>query len=223
MHVALIADGNGRWATQKGLPRIVGHSKGVSTVRAIVEACPELGVRCLTLWAFSQDNWNRPGAETSFLMATMSQALEREGADLVAQGVRVRFIGSRVNLPKRLKSAMERLEHDSRFCTTLFFQIAIGYSGRQDILEAARAFSNPSTVSAPDFDDALSTQGIPDPHLLVRTGGERRLSNFMLWQLAYTELVFLDTLWPDFSPEIFSNCLQTFRARSRRFGSLLEG
>jgi undecaprenyl diphosphate synthase len=225
-HVAIIMDGNGRWAQARGQVRHAGHKAGLEAVRVAIERCAELGIEVLTLFAFSSENWRRPVEEVSRLMELFVEALDGEVAELNAQGVRVRFIGERRSLSVRLQSRLNETEDLTRGNRKLNLVLAVGYGGRWDVTQAARALARRCTSGAlaPDaIDEALmqaelELHELPDPDLFVRTGGERRISNFLLWNLAYTELYFCDTLWPDFDRAEFDLALEFFAGRQRRFG-----
>ncbi len=198
-HVAIIMDGNGRWATRRGLPRVAGHRAGVDAVRRIVRAAPDLGITALTLYAFSSDNWNRPPAEVTALMRLFARYLHREASELVTQSVRLSIIGRRDRLPPALVNAIVAAEHATSGGTRIELRIAVDYS--------ARAAIRSGTL-------------LPDVDLLIRAGGEQRLSDFLLWESAYAELWFTDTMWPDFTATELAAAVRDFRARDRRFGSL---
>ncbi|MGB0411789.1 MAG: isoprenyl transferase [Pikeienuella sp.] len=227
-HVAIIMDGNGRWATRRGMPRLAGHRRGVDALRAIVEACPGLGVKVLTLFAFSTENWSRPHEEVSGLMSLVRRYLHREAAELADRGVRVRFIGDRTALDADIQALMTGLEERTAKNDSLTLAIALNYGGRGEITSAARrlarkAIAGEITVDEIDeaaLNGALDTHDLPDPDLVIRTSGEQRISNFLLWQCAYAEFLFVDELWPDFTPEVFARCLNTFGTRERRFGAV---
>jgi undecaprenyl diphosphate synthase len=213
LHIGIIMDGNGRWALGRGLSRLAGHEAGVETVRRIVEAAPDLGVGILTLFAFSSDNWRRPTAEIDALMRLMAVYLHKETARCVEQGVRVEVIGRRDRLSPSLAAAIGRAETATAGGRTLWLRIAVDYSGRDAILAAARALSD---VSRDAFDRTLG----PPVDLLIRTGGERRLSDFLLWESAYAELLFTRVMWPDFGPADLAAAVRDFRSRERRFGAV---
>ncbi len=225
-HVAIIMDGNGRWAQQRGLPRPAGHKAGVAPVRLCIEQCGRRRIEALTLFAFSSENWARPTEEVSSLMGLFLDALDREVDDLHANGVRLRFIGERQALSVRLQSRIAAVEQRTGQNTGLQLQIAVSYGGRWDILGAVRTVAarcasgelRPADITDDVFAAGLSLAGLPDPDLFIRTGGERRISNFLLWNLAYTELYFTDQLWPDFDAAGFDAALQYFAERNRRFG-----
>jgi undecaprenyl diphosphate synthase len=225
-HIAIVMDGNGRWAESRGLPRHAGHKAGLRPVKMTVEACSELGIGALTLFAFSSENWRRPPEEIGRLMDLFMEALKDVLAELHRNRVRMRFIGDRQSLAVRLQARIAEAEELTRGNSGLQLVIAIGYGGRWDIVQAARALtrrclSGASTVEAIDetaLQRELALQSLPDPDLFIRTGGERRISNFLLWNLAYTELYFCDTPWPEFTRVEFDAALEFFRARERRFG-----
>jgi len=215
MHVAIIMDGNGRWAQERGLPRTAGHRAGARSVRTIVEAAARLPVDVLTLYAFSSDNWARPAAEVNALWHLLRRYLQTECARCVSNGVRVEFIGRRDRIPKGLATLMAQTEELTRGGNTLRLRIAVDYSSRDQILRAAKCLgAAPGGVKA--FGALLQT----DVDLLIRTGGDRRLSDFLLWEAAYAELVFVDTRWPDFNADMLDAALREFRRRERRFGAL---
>jgi undecaprenyl diphosphate synthase len=217
-HVAIIMDGNGRWATRRHLPRTAGHAKGVQAVRRVVEACGRRGVRYLTLFAFSSENWRRPAEEVSLLMRLFVQALEREVDKLDSQGVRLRVVGDLSPFEPRLRELIEQAQ--------VHLSVCANYGGRWDILQAMRRMlaENPALAQAPDaIDEAtlsryLSMAWAPEPDLFIRTGGEQRISNYLIWQLAYTELFFTDRYWPDFGGPELEEAFEWYRTRERRFG-----
>jgi undecaprenyl diphosphate synthase len=228
-HVAIIMDGNGRWAKARGLPRIAGHRRGADAVRNAVEAAGELGVRYLTLFGFSSENWKRPVDEISDLMGLLRHYLRSEIAELHAKGVRVRVIGDRKRLPADVVALVEGAEETTRANTRLDLIVALSSGARDEIVAAARALAAaakrgeiaPEAIDETMFDGRLYTAGIPDPDLLVRTSGEKRISNFLLWQSAYTEFVFLDVLWPDFGRREFEAAIAEFGQRDRRYGAVV--
>jgi len=225
-HIAIIMDGNGRWAQARGLPRAAGHKAGIRPVRVTVEACGELGIEALTLFAFSSENWRRPAEEIGMLMELFLESLEREVAEIHDKGVRLRFIGDRRTLSVRLQAKLNQVEDLTRGNTGLTLVIAVGYGGRWDLVQAARTLARrcqSGALAAEAIDeDALQAElglaNLPDPDLFVRTGGERRISNFLLWNLAYTELYFCDVWWPDFARGDLDEALEFFAGRQRRFG-----
>ena len=229
-HVAIIMDGNGRWAQRRGLPRPAGHQAGAEAVRRVVEESVRLGVRVLTLFAFSSENWRRPRHEVSLLMDLFFRALKRELPRLKANGVRLRIIGDRTAFSDRLQQRMGDAEAATAGGDRLLLQIAANYGGRWDIAQAARALARAAAAGELDPDSidegrvaaALSFADAGDPDLLIRTGGEQRLSNFLLWQSAYAELFFTDMLWPDFDAPAYARVLQGFAGRQRRFGQTAE-
>jgi undecaprenyl diphosphate synthase len=225
-HVAIIMDGNGRWARSRGLPRPAGHRASVKVVRRVVEECAKREVRHLTLFAFSSENWRRPPDEVGMLMNLFLDALEREVADLHRNQVRLSFIGDRESLGAELARRMQSAERLTEANVGLRLIVAVAYGGRWDIARACRSLAADAaagTLAAADIDEAqvagrLAMAGVPDPDLLIRTGGEQRVSNFLLWNLAYTELYFTDVLWPEFSPAHLDAAFEYFRQRERRFG-----
>lgn len=225
LHVAIIMDGNGRWAQSRGLPRVEGHRRGMETVRTVVESAPELGVSTLTLYAFSADNWKRPPAEVEALMRLFQLYLKKEVSKCIENGVRLSVIGRRDRFSERLQRAIARAEDASRHCTTLHLRIAADYSARDMILQAANHFKNGDKISREKFAAFLSGdvhkgERAPDVDLLIRTGGEQRLSDFLLWECAYAELFFTPRMWPEFSKQNFVQAIADFRQRERRFGEV---
>ncbi|AZG09035.1 di-trans,poly-cis-decaprenylcistransferase [Pigmentiphaga sp. H8] len=225
-HVAIIMDGNGRWATQRFLPRVAGHKKGVDAVRAVVEACAARGVEYLTLFAFSSENWRRPADEVSLLMRLFVHALEREVARLARNGIKLKVVGDVSAFEPRLRELIADVEARTSGNDRLTLTIAANYGGRWDILEATRRLlaARPDLAAHPEqLDEAmlspyLSMAYAPEPDLFIRTGGEKRISNFLVWQLAYTELYFTDCFWPDFDAEQLDLACKSYRSRERRFG-----
>jgi undecaprenyl diphosphate synthase len=225
-HVAVIMDGNGRWATSRGLPRVAGHGEGVKAVRRVVRTAGELGVQFLTLYAFSSENWHRPPHEVSTLMALLERSIERELPELMERNVRFRVIGRPDGVPPRVSERIGRLIATTARNTGLTLLMAFNYGGRSELVDAVRALAREvqkGTLRPEDIDEvrvsrALYTDGIPDPDLLIRTSGELRLSNFLLWQIAYTELWMTPTLWPDFGAREFCLAVADFQQRDRRFG-----
>lgn len=223
-HVCIIMDGNGRWANQHGMPRNEGHRKGTDSVRDVVESAAREHISYLSLFAFSMENWGRPTTETAALMALMVEAIHNETPTLLKNNIHCRFIGDRTMMPESVLGQMDVCERKTAACTGMTLLIAVSYSGKWDIVQAANRFMTehpgmPLTDS--DIESYLATAGIPDPDLLIRTGGEQRISNFMLWQLAYTELYFTPVLWPDFRRVDFEAALEAFGNRKRRFGKIL--
>ena len=220
--VAIIMDGNGRWARRRGLPVAAGHRAGTKALRRTVEAALELGVHSLTVYAFSTENWSRPPEEVDALMEIFGETIERELPDLAKQGVRTRFIGRRDRAPEALQRRMEALEVETATKDRLDLWIAFDYGGRGEIVEAARRIVEagvaPEEVDEELFASYLYAPELPDPDLLIRTSGELRISNFMLWQLAYAELVFVEALWPDFGEAELEAALEAYAGRRRRFG-----
>jgi undecaprenyl diphosphate synthase len=225
-HIAIIMDGNGRWASARGLPRQAGHKQGVEPVRMSIRECMRRQIPALTLFAFSSENWGRPSEEVGALMGLFVEALDREIDELHDNGVRLRFIGDRQGFPVRLQARMSTAEARTAGNTALHFQVAVGYGGRWDIVNAARQLAarcaggelRAADITPELFGAALQLAELPDPDLFIRTGGEKRISNFLLWNLAYTELYFCDMLWPDFSPAGFEAAIDFFASRQRRFG-----
>lgn len=221
LHVAIIMDGNGRWAQRRSLPRRIGHRVGVETVRRVAEAAPKLGIGTLTLYAFSSDNWKRPRTEVTALMGLFRRYMRTEAARLVRAGVRVTAIGRRDRLPADLVAGIDWLEETSAQGQALHLRIALDYSSRDAILRAAAMVAGASDLTREGFSRLLGGErDCPDVDLLIRTSGERRLSDFLLWECAYSELYFTETLWPDFRAADLAAALEDFRSRNRRFGAL---
>jgi undecaprenyl diphosphate synthase len=222
-HVAIVMDGNGRWATRRYLPRVAGHKKGMDVLRACVRHCGERGVRVLTVFAFSSENWNRPAEEVSSLMELLAMALGREVPQLHKEGVRLHFIGDRAALSDKVRAGLAQAEANTAANTRMIFNVCFNYGGRWDIAQAAaRLAAEGEAITEKSLDRALALAHVPDPDLVIRTGGERRLSNFLLWQAAYAELYFSDKLWPDFDDAAFDEALADYAARERRFGRTPE-
>jgi len=216
-------DGNGRWAQNRGQPRPLGHRAGVRAARRVVRAAGRSGVQILTVFAFSQENWRRPAAEVELLMQLFISTLTREIGKLHKNGVRLRFIGDHRDFPQRLRDKMDEAVRHTQGNDGLQLVVAVGYGGQQDIVRAAvRCHERGIALTEQSLEAALDTHGLPCPDLLIRTGGERRISNFLLWQLAYTELYFCDTLWPDFGDAEFTQALSWYSTRQRRFGRVPE-
>ena len=226
VHVAIIMDGNGRWAQARGLPRVAGHTEGAEAVRRTVKASKQLGVQYLTLYGFSLENWKRPAKEIAHLIGLLRLYLREEIADLNKEGVRIRFIGERSLLEPDVVSLIEMSEQKTRDNNQLHLTVALSYGSRQEITAAARKLAadvaagelDPENVDENALETRLFTVGIPDPDLIIRTSGEQRISNFLLWQAAYTELVFTDVLWPDFSRDDLEGAIDEFGRRERRYG-----
>jgi undecaprenyl diphosphate synthase len=225
-HIAIIMDGNGRWAKRKHLPRTAGHHAGVESVRLVVEACAKRGIEVLTLFAFGKENWQRPVQEVGYLMELFLKALESEVKKLHQNNVKLQFIGDCSALSDKLKTSMAQSNALTASNTGLVLNIAVDYSGRWDILQASKRLAKQveagqlkaDTISSADFEQYLCLHGLPEPDLFIRTSGEQRISNFLLWQLAYTELYFTDVLWPDLTEEIIEEALIFYSNRQRRFG-----
>ena len=227
-HIAIIMDGNGRWAKQYAMPRVMGHRKGVKVVREVVSWCNDCGIKYLSLFAFSTENWNRPQTEVSSLMSLFLRSLKTEAKDLIEKGVQLRVIGNRERLPEELVQHINMVEEQTCHNNKLVLIVCVDYGGRWDICNAIKTLMAKSYEESVDIADLneemlanhLQVAEIPPPDLLIRTGGERRISNFYLWQLAYAELYFCDTYWPDFSEQDFQQALQEYQGRIRRFGSV---
>ena len=225
LHVAVIMDGNGRWASQRGWPRLIGHRRGAERAKEIVAAAPGLGITHLTLYAFSTENWKRSTEEVIGLMRLFSAYIRAEAKRHSAEGVRMRFIGDRGPLDARLNRLMSWIEARTEGNTRLTLTVAINYGGRNELLRAARKLvaEGGAEVDEAAMSGALDTAGLPDPDLVIRTSGESRISNFLLWQSAYAEYEFTSTLWPDFTPAEMARILARFTARERRFGGVVNG
>jgi len=227
-HVAVIMDGNGRWAHARNLPRVAGHREGVRAARETVRTAGRLGIEYLTLYAFSSENWTRPAAEVGFLMHLLESSVDRELPDLVENNIRLRILGDLGPLDAGVRQSIERARRATEASTGMTLMIALNYGARLEILRAVRAIArrvmkgelDPEAIAEADITAALDTAGVPDPDLLIRTSGEHRLSNFLLWQVAYTELVLVPVLWPDFGPRDFCLAIAEYQRRSRRFGGL---
>jgi undecaprenyl diphosphate synthase len=228
VHVAIIMDGNGRWARARGLPRTAGHKRGAESVKTAVESAMRAGVQYLTLFGFSSENWKRPKSEIGDLMGLLRYYLRNEVGFLNKHGVRLRVIGNRSELPADISELIDTAERQTANNCSLTLVIALSYGGRAEIVNASMVLAekvaagllDPNDIDETTLANALYTADIPDPDLLIRTSGEKRISNFLLWQLAYAELIFLDTLWPDFSREDFAEALQEFHRRERRYGAV---
>lgn len=229
-HVAVIMDGNGRWAKQQGKPRVFGHRNGVKAVRNTAEAAAELGIQWLTLYAFSKENWRRPKKEVGALMGLLVDTLGKEVKTLNENNIRLQAIGDLDLMPDRNRKALIRGMEDTRANTGMTLILALNYSARWEIAEAAKKLTkqallgeiSPEDITEDRMAEALTTTGVPDPSLLIRTSGEKRISNFLLWQIAYAELYFIETLWPDFSKEDFYQAIVEYQSRERRFGKISE-
>jgi undecaprenyl diphosphate synthase len=221
-HVAMIMDGNGRWAKERGLPRLAGHRAGTENIRNIVTACVEQGVEYLTLYAFSTENWNRPSAEVQGLLRIMGEVIERETPELNRNGVQIRHLGSMDDVPPELIRAIEGALETTRHNSTLVLSVAFNYGGRAEIVEAVRRIVQdgipPDQIDEAMISSRLYTADIPDPDLIIRTAGEQRLSNYLIWQAAYAEYWFTPTYWPDFDKDVLYEALQDYSRRKRKFG-----
>jgi undecaprenyl diphosphate synthase len=223
-HVAVIMDGNGRWARKRGLPRVAGHRSGINAVREIVEGSAELGISVLTLYAFSVENWKRPPAEVRTLMALIKEYLSREIDNLDRNNIRFRALGRIEGLDASVRHEIERGVARTASNTGMLFLVALNYGGRAEIIDAVNRLiaENKGPVTEADFSSALYTSGLPDPDLLIRTSGEMRVSNFLLWQIAYSEMYVTDTLWPDFRKKDLYEAIISYQKRERRYGGLVE-
>jgi undecaprenyl diphosphate synthase len=225
-HVAIIMDGNGRWAQRRKKPRLFGHKAGAESVSVIVESCREMGIEYLTLYAFSSENWNRPEQEVSGLMSILQRYLDSELSRMLKNGIRLRAIGDHSRLPDPVRKALARTEELTSSNTKLTLNLALSYGSRDEIVRAVQKIAtlcqkrimDPADISGKTISEHLDTCDMPDPDLMIRTGGEARLSNFLLWQISYAEIIFTETMWPDFRKEAFLQALLDYQARERRFG-----
>jgi undecaprenyl diphosphate synthase len=225
-HVAVIMDGNGRWAKRRGLPRIMGHRRGVDVLKDLLRCCRDWGVEALTAYAFSTENWGRPTEEVDFLMLLFERVLRRELKEMMEEDVQIRFVGNLNVLPTSLQNEINKAVEATRHNTGIKFTVATNYGGRQEIIQACQAIAaqvqagtlQPDEITEAVFENHLYTQGICDPDLLIRSSGEMRISNFLLWQLAYSEIYVTETLWPDFDRTEFHQALSAYQSRERRFG-----
>jgi undecaprenyl diphosphate synthase len=225
-HIAVIMDGNGRWAQQRGLSRSEGHKAGVGAARGIVTECRKLGIECLTLYAFSQENWQRPLDEVNVLFSLLVEFLGQETPNMERESIRLQTLGDTDALPLPARAALRHALQRTAHCSAMTVNLALNYSGREEILHAARALVRdkvaPEQINEEEFGKRLHTAGQPDPDLLIRTSGELRISNFLLFQCAYSELYFTEELWPDFGPQSLRKALDSYAARERRFGKIQE-
>lgn len=225
-HVAMIMDGNGRWAKKRFLPRIAGHKQGAEALRRSIKACAQLGIDHLSVYVFSTENWKRPKEEVSFLMNYFSELIHQETPELCKQGVRVKVLGDLADLSDTLRKNIDYIEKETENNTTVQLNMLLNYGSRREILQAcenvvALSKENPNLEVTEDlFSNQLYSKGIPDPDIMIRTGGDVRISNFLLWQLAYTECFFIETLWPDFDKETLISVIKIFQKRDRRFGGI---
>ncbi|MEH2466801.1 isoprenyl transferase [Nostoc sp.] len=227
-HVAVIMDGNGRWAKRQGLPRIMGHKRGVDALKDLLRCCQDWGIQALTAYAFSTENWKRPQEEVDFLMTLFQRVLRQELREMVEKNVQIKFVGNLQDLPRSLQQEISRSMAETKDNRGIRFSVATNYGGRQEILQACQAIAKlvqqgllqPDEIDEQIFESHLYTAGITDPDLLIRTSGEMRLSNFLLWQMAYGEIYITDTLWPDFDRAEFHRALCAYQQRERRFGKV---
>jgi undecaprenyl diphosphate synthase len=227
-HVAIIMDGNGRWAASRGLPRTAGHKQGIDALRRAVTAAQDFGIEYLTIYAFSTENWSRPAMEVGFLLELLKRFIRQDVAELHTKGVRIKVIGSREKLDRNIINLLEDAEKLTFSNTGLTLVVAFNYGSKQELVDACKQMATrvaagslrAEDISPETIDDALYTTGLPLPDLLIRTGGEMRISNFLLWQLAYAEFVFVPENWPDFDAAIFARAIEDYRSRERRFGGL---
>jgi undecaprenyl diphosphate synthase len=222
-HIAIVMDGNGRWATKRFLPRVAGHKKGVDSLRACVRHCGDIGVKVLTVFAFSSENWNRPPEEVCGLMELLAAALSREVPQLQSEGVRIHFVGDRSALSEKVRNGLAQAEAVTAGNTRLVLNVCFNYGGRWDIAQAAaRLAAAGQPITEGSLDRAMALAHVPDPDLVIRTGGEQRISNFLLWQSAYSELYFSDKLWPEFNAAAIDAAIADYSRRERRFGRTSE-
>ena len=222
-HVAIVMDGNGRWAKKRFMPRLAGHREGLEALKRCVRACAQRGVKILTVFAFSSENWNRPADEVSGLMDLLFKAVTKEVPELHAQGIQLHFVGERSALSASMRHALSEAEHTTRDNQQLILNVCVNYGGRWDMVQAAAKLARQGQeITEESLQQALSLSHVPDPDLLIRTGGEQRISNFLLWQTAYSELYFCDTLWPEFDEQSLDAALLDFQRRERRFGQTSE-
>ncbi|MEH1808931.1 MAG: isoprenyl transferase [Nostoc sp.] len=227
-HVAVIMDGNGRWAKRQGLPRIMGHKRGVDALKDLLRCCQDWGIQALTAYAFSTENWKRPQEEVDFLMTLFQRVLRQELREMVEENVQIKFVGNLQDLPRSLQQEISRSMEETKNNRGIRFSVATNYGGRQEILQACQAIAKqvqqgllqPDEINEQVFESHLYTAGITDPDLLIRTSGEMRLSNFLLWQMAYGEIYITDALWPDFDRAEFHRALCAYQQRERRFGKV---
>jgi undecaprenyl diphosphate synthase len=222
-HIAIVMDGNGRWATRRFLPRVAGHKKGVDALRACARHCGDIGVKVLTVFAFSSENWNRPAEEVSGLMDLLAAALTREVPKLQAEGVRIHFVGDRSRLSEKVRHGLAQAEATTAHNQRLILNVCFNYGGRWDMAQAAaRLAARGEAITEQSLDRAMALAHVPDPDLVIRTGGEMRISNFLLWQSAYSELYFTDKLWPEFDAAALDKAIADYAKRERRFGRTSE-
>jgi undecaprenyl diphosphate synthase len=227
-HIAIIMDGNGRWAKERGMPRLEGHRAGAESVREVMESCIKLGVEYLTLYAFSSENWSRPATEVTALMGLLNRFLAEKAKELDRQGVRLLAIGQLDRLPETTRKLVQKIQEQTAHHTTMTLVLALSYGGREEIVAAARSLAedavagiiHPEAIDGELFASRLQTAGIPDPDLLIRTSGEMRVSNFLLWQISYAEMVIVKTFWPDFRQGHLMDAVAEYQRRHRRFGAL---
>ncbi len=219
-HIAIIMDGNGRWAKKRFLPRAAGHKEGVSSLKAVLKACAEFGVKYLTVYAFSTENWGRPQEEVDFLMNLFAQSIDREIGELIKSGVRLQFLGRIDKFSDQLKAKMQDAMDKTRDCSRITLNVMVNYGGRAELVDAFNSMSGEKEITEETIGRHLYTKGLPDPDLLIRTANEMRISNFLLWQIAYAEIYVTDTLWPDFRKDQLLKAIEDYQKRERRFGKL---
>ena len=222
-HVAIIMDGNGRWAKRRGLPRVFGHREGAKRVEEVIEFARDVGIKWLTVFAFSTENWGRPKEEVEAIMSLLVEYINKKVPELIKRDIRLRFMGRIHELPEMIRKSVEEGEEATKECNSMNFVVALNYSGKAEIIDAVNKAikSGKQNITEEDFRQFLYIPEMPEPDLLIRTSGEERISNFMLWQTAYTEFYFTETLWPDFDSEEFLKALYEYQSRERRFGKVL--
>ncbi len=222
-HVAIIMDGNGRWAKRRGLPRVFGHREGAKRVEEVIEFARDVGIKWLTVFAFSTENWGRPKEEVEAIMSLLVEYINKKVPELIKRDIRLRFMGRIHELPEMIRKSVEEGEEATKGCSSMNFVVALNYSGKSEIIDAVNKAikSGKQNITEEDFRQFLYIPEMPEPDLLIRTSGEERISNFMLWQTAYTEFYFTETLWPDFDSEEFLKALYEYQSRERRFGKVL--
>ncbi|WP_029520581.1 isoprenyl transferase [Persephonella sp. IF05-L8] len=222
-HVAIIMDGNGRWAKRRGLPRVFGHREGAKRVEKVIEFARDVGIKWLTVFAFSTENWGRPKEEVEAIMSLLVEYINKKVPELIKRDIRLRFMGRIHELPEMIRKSVEEGEEATKGCSSMNFVVALNYSGKSEIIDAVNKAikSGKQNITEEDFRQFLYIPEMPEPDLLIRTSGEERISNFMLWQTAYTEFYFTETLWPDFDSEEFLKALYEYQSRERRFGKVL--
>ncbi|MFT5170667.1 MAG: undecaprenyl diphosphate synthase [Candidatus Marinamargulisbacteria bacterium] len=224
-HIAIVMDGNGRWAKKRNLPRVMGHKRGAEALRQTISSCVDLGIHYLSFYAFSTENWNRPKTEVQFLMNLIKTLTEKEVPELIKKGARIKIIGNKEGLSQDLQDSLAETEKKTAHNTTIQVNLMINYGSRSEIIQAVKKVAtdyakSPFEITEDIFSNYLFTENVPDPDIFIRTSGERRISNYLLWQISYSELFFIETLWPDFGKESLIDVIKEFQTRNRRFGGL---